>query len=114
MEGWAALQHHSVLKTSITIYPPLEGAGSEEIPHLLIDIQQGSFFALRPSPADNDLVDFIPQWHAGNIYAIEAAPPHTVPLPSRPSTTQATTYDLFVSGDYEVRHDDFTPQVDCQ
>lgn len=31
------------------------------------------------------------------------APPHSVALPHPPSATEPTTYDLFVSGDYEVR-----------
>ncbi|KAI0085425.1 hypothetical protein BDY19DRAFT_896611 [Irpex rosettiformis] len=102
-EGWAALQHHNVLRTSITVYPPSESTGSTEPPHLLIDLQQGSFFALRPSDTGGPLTDYIPQWHAGNIYTIDSASPHTVSLPVSPSATEATVYDLFVSGDYEIR-----------
>lgn len=71
-------------------------------PNLLVDIQQGSFFAIRPAD-DSDLQSYVPKWHAGNIYAMDAALPHSISLPYPPSTTKPTVYDLFVSGDYEVR-----------
>lgn len=106
-EGWAALQHHSVLRTSLTVYPPSFQQGHEaDPPHLLLNVQQGTFFALRPvetSPYLNE--GFVPKWHAGNVYAMDAAPPHAVPLPFPPSLTGPTTYDLIISGDYEVRQD---------
>lgn len=35
---------------------------------------------------------------------MERALPRTVNLPSTPSFTVPTTYDIFVSGDYEVKN----------
>ncbi|KAI0698480.1 hypothetical protein BC835DRAFT_1268955 [Cytidiella melzeri] len=104
-EGWAALQHHSVLRTSITVYPPTSTKDcSEQPPQLLLDVQQGAFFALRPSESsDHALEEFVPSWYAGNIYAMGAAPPHSLLLPTKPSATEATVYELFVSSDYEIR-----------
>ncbi|KAH9925275.1 uncharacterized protein B0H18DRAFT_1170833 [Fomitopsis serialis] len=95
-EGWAGLQHHSVLHTTITVTPPpnLSSDTSErpgEPPRLLVNVAQGSFFTA------------VPQWYMGNIYAMERVLPQTVSLPSTPSFTGPTTYDLFVSGDYEIR-----------
>lgn len=109
-EGWASLQHHSVLHTTITIHPPqsLNTASSVAPPRLLVDLSQGSFFALLPSRSNslNDestTIPVVPQWYSGNIYAIDSSSPQTVPLPEPPSHLSPTTYDLFVSGDYEVR-----------
>ncbi|KAJ3553575.1 hypothetical protein NM688_g3536 [Phlebia brevispora] len=105
-EGWAALQHHTVLRTSVTVYPPT--ASDEEVegaPHLLIDVKQGSFFTVLPSwdSSPSDRIDATPRWYAGNIYSMNAAPTQIVPLPTSPAIDQPTTYDLFISGDYEIR-----------
>ncbi|KAI0340686.1 hypothetical protein BDW22DRAFT_1360117 [Trametopsis cervina] len=103
-EGWAALQHHSVLRTTVTVHPPTGQNFSAEPPQLLIDLQQGSFFAIRPlQTGDLSLEDFVQEWQSGNIYEMNASPPHAVPLPVKSSVTQPTAYDLFVSGDYEIR-----------
>lgn len=101
-EGWAALQHHSLLRTTFTIYPP---AGAAQAPHLppprlSVTSLQGSYFTVRP-PTDA-AAEYVPEWHMGNIYAMGAAPPNTVELPTRPSSIAPTTYELVVSGDYEV------------
>ena len=93
------MQHHTVLKTSFTLYPPL---GTLDPPHLRIELKQGSFFTVRPSP-EFQSESTVPEWYPGNIYAIERAIPVTVPLPILPSKSVPTTYDIFVSGDYEVR-----------
>ncbi|KAF8197391.1 hypothetical protein BJ912DRAFT_1078312, partial [Pholiota molesta] len=98
-EGWAALQHHAILRTTLTIYPPK--SPQNDVPNLLVDLKQGSYFALRPEKYDSS--DFVPQWFAGNIYDIERAPSHATPLPTPPSSIEPTQYDLFVSGDYEIR-----------
>ncbi|TBU28927.1 hypothetical protein BD311DRAFT_757466 [Dichomitus squalens] len=101
-EGWAALQHHSVLRSVITVYPPSNPSNQEtSIPRLLVDLDQGSFFTLLPS--DNKDDKFVPEWHAGNIYALGRAPPNAVSLPYPPSTDSPTTYEIVVSGDYEIR-----------
>ena len=45
----------------------------------------------------------VPEWHAGNIHNLHRAPPSFVFLPGRVSFDRPNVYDLFVSGDYEVR-----------
>ncbi|PPQ78159.1 hypothetical protein CVT25_015492 [Psilocybe cyanescens] len=98
--GWAALQHHAVLRTTVTLYPPLNQKTIIP-PRLLVDLKQGSYFALRPQ--DVDLSSFVPKWCAGNIYNIPHASHHSVDLPTAPSLDGPTRYDIFVSGDYEIR-----------
>jgi pimeloyl-ACP methyl ester carboxylesterase len=103
-EGWAALQHHSVLKTSITVYPPLE-VDVQVPPRLHVQLVQGSFFTVLPSNASEDTQSepLVPEWYSGNIYDMEQAPPQILDFPIPPSTTSPTTFDIFVSGDYEIR-----------
>lgn len=73
-------------------------------PRLLVDLQRGSFFTLiPPAGLQNGSLPFVPEWHAGNIYAMERSLPSTIELPVPPFLDRPTTYDLFVSGDYEVR-----------
>ncbi|KAL1947537.1 hypothetical protein VTO73DRAFT_13261 [Trametes versicolor] len=101
-EGWAALQHHSVLRSTVTVYPPSEAEElPEEPPQLLVNLLQGSFFAVVPvGELPNGLV---PEWHAGNIYDMARSPVNVVALPVSPPRTAPTTYSIFVSGDYEIR-----------
>lgn len=69
-----------------------------------MNVNQGSSFTIRPqlqAVADEDNV-FVPEWHSGNIYALARSPPNFVDLPSPPSLDSPTTYDLVLSGDYEV------------
>ncbi|PPQ74189.1 hypothetical protein CVT26_004486 [Gymnopilus dilepis] len=99
-EGWAALQHHAVLRTTVTVHPPSNSKNSSP-PQLLVDLKQASYFALRPQ--EQDISAFVPEWCAGNIYDLERPLPHVVDLPTPPSTKNPTKYDLFVSGDYEIR-----------
>ncbi|KAJ7702393.1 hypothetical protein B0H17DRAFT_923464 [Mycena rosella] len=99
-EGWAALQHHAVLHTNITLYPP-HNPDPAATPRLLVQLIQGSYIAIVPA-SDSEVVS-PPEWHAGNIYAIERTLPRAIELPSPPSTTSPTTYHVFVSGDYEAR-----------
>ncbi|TFK46034.1 hypothetical protein OE88DRAFT_1729383 [Heliocybe sulcata] len=104
-EGWAALQHHSVLRTTLTVSPPqsAETFGHDaEGPKLVARLQQGSFFTILPALNSNETRP-TPEWHYGNIYAMGGDPPQTVTLPVSPSRTEATVYDIFVSGDYEIR-----------
>ncbi|KAJ3508201.1 hypothetical protein NLJ89_g5882 [Agrocybe chaxingu] len=96
-EGWAALQHHAVLRTTLTLQPPSDPIANSI--RLLFDLKQVSYFTIIPqdgSPAS-------PEWHAGNIYDMERALPELVELPTDPSLSNPTKYDLFVSGDYEIR-----------
>ncbi|KAI0710381.1 hypothetical protein C8T65DRAFT_708227 [Cerioporus squamosus] len=102
-EGWAALQHHSLLRTTLTVYPPSGAAQQQHLPppRLTVNLLQGSYFTVRPLPGAD--VGGTPEWHMGNIYAMGSAPPNTVELPAPPSLTGPTTYELVVSGDYEIR-----------
>ena len=42
-------------------------------------------------------------WHSGNIYSQNATPPNYCDLPNMPYALKPTTYNVFISGDYEVR-----------
>ncbi|KAF9532428.1 hypothetical protein CPB83DRAFT_891154 [Crepidotus variabilis] len=99
-EGWAALQHHATLRSTLTIYPP-SLAVQDQPPRLFVSLKQGSYFCLRPR--HQSFSTFVPQWHAGNIYDLETALPIPVLLPFDLSTAEPTKFDLFVSGDYEIR-----------
>ncbi|KAJ3788745.1 hypothetical protein GGU10DRAFT_345240, partial [Lentinula aff. detonsa] len=94
-EGWAALQHHAVLKTSLTVYP----ASGLPPPYLRIQLDGGSYFTII---APNSTTNF-PRWYSGNIYQMERALPRVVELPEVPFSDKPTAYDIFVSGDYEIR-----------
>lgn len=99
-EGWAALQHHAVLRGKVTVRPTAEPASAHSTPpRLLVDLVQGSYFSVVPSAPS---AAFVPQWHAGNIYEMERATPQAIDLPSEPSGTAPTEYHIYVSGDYEV------------
>ena len=99
-EGWAGLQHHSVLHTVLTVFPPSnpDGNSSYAPPRLHVNLVQGSFFTILPRPGDNS----VPKWYSGNIYSMERSLPRIIDFPSIPSLIHPTTYDVFVSGDYEV------------
>ncbi|KAH7877813.1 uncharacterized protein C8R40DRAFT_1159305 [Lentinula edodes] len=98
-EGWAALQHHAVLKTSLTVYPVSGSNSNTRPPHLRIKLVGGSYFTIISSNSTGK----VPRWYAGNIYDMERALPRVVELPEAPSFDKPTTYDIFVSGDYEIR-----------
>ncbi|KAI0933809.1 hypothetical protein AcV5_005858 [Taiwanofungus camphoratus] len=103
-EGWAALQHHTVLRTKITLYPPSAPALlPNKGPCLLVDLLRGSFFTILPTQTDAPVEPVVPEWYAGNIYSMGRVPAQSVSLPVQPSDKAPTTYDLFVSGDYEIR-----------
>ncbi|KAI0306728.1 hypothetical protein B0F90DRAFT_1814573 [Multifurca ochricompacta] len=104
-EGWAALQHHSVLRTTLTLLPPRTHFRlPPTVPNLLIELKRGSFFTLLPANVESEQgQDIGPQWYSGNIYDIDQAPPHLVRLPTKPSPVSPTAYHLYISGDYEIR-----------
>jgi hypothetical protein len=70
---------------------------SSELPSLLVSLIQGSFFSIVLASGS----ETTPAWYAGNVYDMERATPQAVHLPSL-SFTEPTTYNVFVSGDYEV------------
>ncbi|KAJ7684731.1 hypothetical protein DFH06DRAFT_1277353 [Mycena polygramma] len=98
-EGWAALQHHAVLRTTLTLYPT--GADALPAPRLLVQLIQGSYIAIVPASGSD--TSSPPEWHAGNIYEMQRTLPRAIELPTPPSATSPTTYHVFVSGDYEIR-----------
>ncbi|KIM48997.1 hypothetical protein M413DRAFT_92377 [Hebeloma cylindrosporum] len=100
-EGWAALQHHAVIRTTLTLHPPSNPGSVDRTPRIHVHLKQGSFFALRPQGVDHS--SFIPVWYPGNIYDLERALPLLIDLPVFPSLTEPTKYEIFVSADYELR-----------
>ncbi|KAJ7236724.1 hypothetical protein B0H12DRAFT_124090 [Mycena haematopus] len=98
-EGWAALQHHAVLHTNLTLYPPPGSTATP--PRLLVQLVQGSYISIIPASGSESSSP--PEWHAGNIYALERTLPRAIELPTPPSPASPTTYHVFVSGDYEIR-----------
>ncbi|KAI9446617.1 hypothetical protein H4582DRAFT_2069921 [Lactarius indigo] len=103
-EGWAALQHHVVLRTTVTVLPPRSDSDSQTpptVPNLLVQIKKGSFFTLIPTDVEDHV--FIPEWYSGNIYEVDYAPSHLVGFPTVPSPVSPTMYHLYISGDYEIR-----------
>ena len=99
------MQHHAVLRTSLTVYPPTSASafGSPLVPYLLVHLSQGSYFTILPSSGTSiDRSSWVPEWYSGNIYDMERALPQVVKLPIIPCSTNPTKYDIFVSGDYEV------------
>ncbi|KAH9079250.1 hypothetical protein EDB83DRAFT_2513796 [Lactarius deliciosus] len=103
-EGWAALQHHVVLRTTLTVLPPRSDSDSQTpptIPNFLLQIKKGSFFTLVPTDVEDHV--FIPEWYSGNIYEVDHAPSHLVRFPTVPSPVSPTVYYLYISGDYEIR-----------
>lgn len=98
-EGWTALQHHAIFRTTITLFPQLN-SNPHTTPHLLVQLNQASYFTLRPQ--SHPLSSFVPEWYAGNIYDMDPALPRVVPLPQSPSLLEPTSYDVFISADYEV------------
>jgi hypothetical protein len=103
-EGWAALQHHAVLRTTLTVHPPRsDSQPPPAVPNFVVELKGGSFFTLVPADIEwEQRHDFVPEWYSGNIYQVDCAPPHLVNLPTVPSAVSSTVYHLYVSGDYEV------------
>ena len=94
------MQHHAVLRTVLTTVPPTNSdrSGSSVPPRLHVNLIQGSFFTILPKSGSNG----VPKWYSGNIYSMERSLPRIIDLPSTPSLTSSTSYDVFVSGDYEA------------
>ena len=101
-EGWAALQHHAIFRTTLTLIPQVDTNSqmTQSPPRLLVQLKQGSFFTLRPQT--QAISSFVPEWYAGNIYDMERAQSRVVLLPGNPSILEPTSYDVFISADYEV------------
>lgn len=104
-EGWAILQHHAVLRSTLTVLPPRFDSKQQtpDVPKILVQLERGSFFTIVPADVEwEQRRDFVPEWYSGNIYEVDGAPAHLVKLPTAPSASHPTVYHLYVSGDYEV------------
>ncbi|KAN0124017.1 hypothetical protein V8E52_002507, partial [Russula decolorans] len=97
-EGWAGLQHHAVLRTTLTVHPPCSDSQSPPaVPNFLVELKGGSFFTLVPADVEwKQRQDFVPEWYSGNIYQVDCAPPHLVNLPTVPSAVSPTVYYLYI------------------
>lgn len=102
-EGWAALQHHNVLRTYFTLHPPDSNQeGTQEIdPRLCIECLQGAYFTILPGD-ETAWTTHQPEWHMGNVYALERAPVQFVSLPMSPCRDKATRYQVVLGAPYEV------------
>jgi hypothetical protein len=100
-EGWAALQHHNVLRTYFTLHPPDEESTQGVDPRLRVECLQGAYFAILPGD-DTAWTTHIPEWHMGNVYALENAPVQFVSLPISPCRDKATRFQVVLGGPYEV------------
>ncbi|EJD02092.1 uncharacterized protein FOMMEDRAFT_157287 [Fomitiporia mediterranea MF3/22] len=98
-EGWAGLQFHSVLRAPLTFLPPRTKNPRPLQPKLRVELTQGSFFTILPREATG----VHPEWHPGNIYGMAHAAPNTVELPGVLNPDKPTTFDFYISGDYEIR-----------
>ncbi|KAJ8596145.1 hypothetical protein M405DRAFT_871487, partial [Rhizopogon salebrosus TDB-379] len=101
-EGWAALQHHSVLRTYFTLHPPDEESTQGFDPRLRVECLQGAYFAILPGD-DTAWTTHTPEWHMGNVYALENAPVQFVSLPISPCRDKATRFQVVLGGPYEIR-----------
>ncbi|KAG1879397.1 hypothetical protein C8R48DRAFT_752447 [Suillus tomentosus] len=102
-EGWAALQHHNVLRTYFTVYPPDSKQGSAEAdPRLRVECLQGAYFSILPDD-ETTWATHVSEWHMGNVYALERAPVQFVSLPTSPCRDKTTRYQVVLGGSYEIR-----------
>ncbi|KIJ69668.1 hypothetical protein HYDPIDRAFT_24484 [Hydnomerulius pinastri MD-312] len=109
-EGWAGLQHLNVIRGWVSVYPPSvgeDGAGEmadEEEPLLRTDLLQGAFFTILPPPDSLERKTHVPEWHMGNVYAMERSPAQLVRLPVSPARNGGgTRYEVIICGAYEIR-----------
>lgn len=103
-QGWAGLQHHSLIRATLTIWPPstpIDPDGAQFPRAIFASVSQGSMFVLlsRSTAATKNEK---PTWHIGNIYAMREVP-QRISLPGDISTTSPTQFDLLISADYEIR-----------
>lgn len=104
-EGWAILQYHAVLHTTLTVIPPANRRDNEKPPRLHINLSRTLFFTLlsRETVVSSDTLQFNhAEWHTGNVFDLRGACPSSVELPSLPNGATPSAFDLFICGDYEV------------
>lgn len=101
--GWAALQHHTLLHTVLTVTLPRDrilSSSSNGGLHIRFSLKQASFVSFVPRNATDD-VPFV-SWHEGDIYAQS---PHEslISLPASHAIGSTLEYDVFISVDHEIR-----------
>lgn len=97
-EGWSILQHHALLHTEVQITPPKDPTQAVIPPLLTANVVQASFFRLcvRGGTCRSP-------WQNGNVYAMPSIPNQIIPYPAEVTINQTTVFDLYVSGDFEIR-----------
>ena len=96
--GWAALQHHSLIHTTLSVELPT--SSSLSYPALSIRLNQASYVALIER--DEALTESKVQWFEGDIYA-QSSITRFLPLPVSYRKKRTIMYDVFISADYEIR-----------
>jgi hypothetical protein len=122
-EGWAGLQHHALLHTTIRLSLPWprDGFTGPQMAHLLLFASQCSYIAIFDSGYGNSV---IPRWHACDIYSFTDAPTIRIPFnfgrrsvpgssdrsiasellgPIGDSEAWSIELDVLISLDYEIR-----------
>ncbi|KAG9018296.1 hypothetical protein FRB90_011626 [Tulasnella sp. 427] len=103
-QGWAGLQHHSLVRATIVLRPPTirlrDGLGKTPI-GMKVSVSQGSMFAVLPRYGHGETDDNV-KWHFGNIYDLPEVP-QVITLSQNVSPLEETSFDLFISADYEIR-----------
>ena len=103
-EGWAGLQHVNVLRGWLSVRPPSDLSGDASEPLLHTELLQGAFFTLLPPPDSLQRKTHVPEWHCGNIYALERPPVQLVRLPvSHARNKEGAKYEVIICAPYEVR-----------
>ena len=99
--GWSTLQNHSVIHSSFTVAPLQSSPGNDErSPVLQVTLKQGSYIAILER--DRDSVTGDVAWNEGDIYA-QSNSPLRIPLAALLRRREPTTFDVFISADYEIR-----------
>ncbi|KAF8319982.1 hypothetical protein DL93DRAFT_2074299 [Clavulina sp. PMI_390] len=98
--GWAGLQHHSLVHTTLVLRPNTPSL-PERVP-LRVSLKQASYIALVPRLSSGGSIPADVEWHEGDIYA---ASPHEflVSVPTSHAVDGAVEFDVFMSFDYEIR-----------
>jgi hypothetical protein len=99
-QGWAGLQHVNVLRGWLSVRPPSDLHASE--PLLRTELLQGAFFTVLPLPDSPQRNTHVPEWHNGNIYALERPPVQFVRLPVSPARNEEARYEVIICAPYEV------------
>ncbi|KAG9120200.1 DEAH-box ATP-dependent RNA helicase prp43, partial [Ceratobasidium sp. 392] len=114
-EGWAGLQHHALLHTTIRLNPPRLANDLERTTptYLLLSAVQCSHIAVLDRSSSTAVL----RWHTGNIYAYSDAPPTRIPVFLNRLENDETLEDLsegIVLSDGEVKELDVLIGLDYE